>query len=362
MNHQKMRRHDHHHHHQPFHHWQFLAIWLGLTSCSLCSSLQFPKAIGHIVNSNKVVLPGKKYLDCTNTVNERRKLLMKSFSTGALLPFLWVPDAASFFMAEEEGGANDEEQQPYIKEKRRRTEEGDTNSPSVLNPLENRPRAPREALVPATKQRLLLTQCLDLANRMAKDQAQTLLRLREILDPPEDETVQGRSRQGGGGFRTSRQAISMTRRYQMDQKQVEEQLSSSRLSGRSIRASMNVYTANLRFGESYVLTASPEIRKQLIRNDQLPDVRQVITADLDLRDLYRNRVQTLIEDAQAELYKRDGPDPIELQSLLEEASSICDKWFGLISPDDVQEALTLVNDGVIIQLPNQKFRGVNWWS
>jgi hypothetical protein len=65
---------------------------------------------------------------------------------------------------------------------------------------------------------------------------------------------------------------------------------------------MNVYTANLRFGESYLLTASPEVLKKMIREEQLPDVKTVITADLDLRDLYRNRIQTTMEDAQAELY------------------------------------------------------------
>lgn len=65
-----------------------------------------------------------------------------------------------------------------------------------------------------------------------------------------------------------------------------------------MRAVMNLYTANLKFGDSYVLTASAKDKKTYIRNyNQLPGVNQVIASDLDLRDLYRNQVQTKIEDA-----------------------------------------------------------------
>ena len=39
----------------------------------------------------------------------------------------------------------------------------------------------------------------------------------------------------------------------------------------------------------------------MIRADALPGVKTVITADLDLRDLYRNQIQTAVDDLQAEL-------------------------------------------------------------
>ena len=86
-----------------------------------------------------------------------------------------------------------------------------------------------------------------------------------------------------------------------------------------------------------MLTASPEVRKKMIREEQLPDVKTVITADLDLRDLYRNKIQTTMEDAQAELYSPNF-DGVELVDLLQEASSACTTWFGFISPQDAQEA------------------------
>jgi hypothetical protein len=56
------------------------------------------------------------------------------------------------------------------------------------------------------------------------------------------------------------------------------------------------------FGESYTVTATLETKKAYIRaNDGLPDVKAVITSDLDLRDLYRNELQLKVDDAQAEL-------------------------------------------------------------
>lgn len=62
----------------------------------------------------------------------------------------------------------------------------------------------------------------------------------------------------------------------------------------------NYYTRQLSFADEYVLTASKEERKQLIRNDNLPSLTAVITSDLDRRDLYRNQFLTAIDDASAE--------------------------------------------------------------
>ena len=101
---------------------------------------------------------------------------------------------------------------------------------------------------------------------------------------------------------------------------------------------MNIYTANLRFADSYVLTASNEDRRSYIRKyNQLPNVKQVVAADLDLRDLYRNLVETKMEDAQAELYRTEL-DVEELQLLLQEVNDAYRQWFALISESDIQAA------------------------
>jgi hypothetical protein len=133
-----------------------------------------------------------------------------------------------------------------------------------------------------------------------------------------------------------------------------------------VRAAMNLYTANLRFGESYILTASPSVKKALIaKYDGLPDVKLVVTADLDLREWYRNLAQTTIEDIQAELY-REEPDPAELVVLLEEATQSFGAFFYLISENDIREALQLAGElssgTEKVKLPEQKFQGKNWWS
>jgi hypothetical protein len=127
-----------------------------------------------------------------------------------------------------------------------------------------------------------------------------------------------------------------------------------------------LYTANLRFGESYILTASPSVKKALIaKYDGLPDVKLVVTADLDLREWYRNLAQTTIEDIQAELY-REEPDPAELVVLLEEATQSFGAFFYLISENDIREALQLAGElssgTEKVKLPEQKFQGKNWWS
>lgn len=249
------------------------------------------------------------------------------------------------------------------------TVEGDSDNESYPTPSQapssNRPRAPIEALVPATQQLLLLEKAVGLANLLwhntlvgatAKEQKdnQILLdQLKEIFEPPVPST-------------SRKTAVSMTRRYKVDEETVQRAVA-NKLSGAAVRAAMNVYTANLQFGESYTLTASPSVKKELIRKyDGLPDVKQVITADLDLRDLYRNQAQTTIEDIQAELYRQE-PDPGELVVLMMEATKSFGSWFAAISEKDIREALQLAKEITSsgsgkVKLPEQKFQGKNWWS
>jgi hypothetical protein len=196
------------------------------------------------------------------------------------------------------------------------------------SPLSNRPRAPLSALVPAIQQKLLLEQCLDISKQLlatattAADTTSALnlehnnvlfSQLQSIIPPPpEDQNIK-------------------TMRMNTPQKQQQH------LSGPTVRAACNVYTSQLRFADSYVFTADKETKSTLIRRDGgVPSVKQVIISDLDLRDLYRNEWQTLVDDIQAELYH--DRDVVELNSLLTRAMQASKHWFELISPQDVTEA------------------------
>ena len=88
---------------------------------------------------------------------------------------------------------------------------------------------------------------------------------------------------------------------------------------------------NLNFNPTkYVYSGSREEKSRLIREDKLPTATEVIRSDLDARDLYRNAVQTKLDDARAEFVyqKKSGfEDASELVRLLREAQGAIDKWF-----------------------------------
>ena len=114
-----------------------------------------------------------------------------------------------------------------------------------------------------------------------------------------------------------------------------------------MRAAFNYYTQQLSFGDNYVLTASKEEKKKMIRNDELPTLTAVITSDLDLRDLYRNQFLTAIEDVQAEVAYQakqtpDGLDISDTVDLMSQAFIASKKWFDVIAPRDVEEAMDAV--------------------
>mmetsp|Transcript_26426 Transcript_26426/g.40051 ORF Transcript_26426/g.40051 Transcript_26426/m.40051 type:complete len:358 (-) Transcript_26426:203-1276(-) len=118
-----------------------------------------------------------------------------------------------------------------------------------------------------------------------------------------------------------------------------------------VRRAFNIYTTNLNFNRNrYEWKGSTEEKRQRIRSDKLPTTTDVIRSDLDTRDLYRNEVQTALEDAKAEyLYQKkqsgndgDGLDFSELLEILMQAQLSIDKWFKFIPDRDVQAALELV--------------------
>ena len=87
-----------------------------------------------------------------------------------------------------------------------------------------------------------------------------------------------------------------------------------------MRAAFNFYTRQLTYGDEYILTASKEERKKMIRNDELPTLSAVITSDLDQRDLYRNQFLTAIDDAIAESayqVKLNNREEVDLTDLVD---------------------------------------------
>ncbi|KAL7553266.1 hypothetical protein ACHAWF_016521 [Thalassiosira exigua] len=113
-----------------------------------------------------------------------------------------------------------------------------------------------------------------------------------------------------------------------------------------VRRALNIYATNLNFDPNkYVYSGTKEEKSQRIREGRLPTATEVIRSDLDARDLYRNAVQTALEDARAEFVyqKRNGfEDPKELVALLRDARGAIDRWFGFVPDGDVQEALEAV--------------------
>jgi hypothetical protein len=128
-----------------------------------------------------------------------------------------------------------------------------------------------------------------------------------------------------------------------------------------VRAALNAYTDALSFtSASYLLNVDKATRSSMVREDKLPDVKQVITSDMGMRYLYRNQVLTAMDDVKAEfeyeLRKCQPPsstdnssketqmvvleadDWMELLNLLDLADKAIDRWFSLIDSEDVKNA------------------------
>ena len=114
--------------------------------------------------------------------------------------------------------------------------------------------------------------------------------------------------------------------------------------GNEMRRAFNFYTRQLTFADEFVLTASKDERKKMIRNDELPTLTAVISSDLDRRDLYRNDFLTAIDDACAESgyqvkQNAQDVDVTDLVDLIRQAYTALDSWFSLIGQHDVDEAI-----------------------
>ncbi|VEU41219.1 unnamed protein product [Pseudo-nitzschia multistriata] len=118
-----------------------------------------------------------------------------------------------------------------------------------------------------------------------------------------------------------------------------------------VRAALNAYTDALTFStDSYLLTVDRDARSRMVREDRLPDVKQVITSDMGMRYLYRNQVLTAMEDVKAELEYQlmqaggdQGFDGSELLELLGSAGTAMDRWLSLVPPEDLKQAQEFIS-------------------
>ena len=121
----------------------------------------------------------------------------------------------------------------------------------------------------------------------------------------------------------------------------------TRESNSEVRRALNIYTTNLNFDPNkYIYAGSKEEKSKLIRENRLPTVTDVIRSDLDARDLYRNALQTSLDDAKAEyMYqkKNNFEDLSEMMTILRSARDAIDMWFSFIPERDVREAMEIVS-------------------
>jgi hypothetical protein len=134
--------------------------------------------------------------------------------------------------------------------------------------------------------------------------------------------------------------ISAWKRLKRQERRKEEQ--------DEIRAALNIYTTSLNYrSDAYMLNVSPSERSQMVRQDRLPDIKQVIQSDMGLRYLYRNDLLTAMQEVRAELdyqMSQDGEsfEVGDLSQLLKRAQSACNQWFSFIDEADVKEAIIVV--------------------
>lgn len=229
-----------------------------------------------------------------------------------------------------------------------------------------RPFAPTEALLPAARVKLLIEEAL-LAPAWNDQPPAPVVRL--LLEPqnvtlgatlPEVPTQPGRIYQQSyrnvvnelpllerpGALLAQRGEIAAWKRLKRQERLKESQ--------NDYRAAFNLYTSSLSFTtESYLLTVSAPTRSQMIRDDRLPDVKQVIASDMGMRYLYRNQVLTALDEASAELaYQKESGNwnASEVVALIRDAQQACDLWFQLIDPVDVEAAMAVVRSELAISI------------
>jgi len=229
---------------------------------------------------------------------------------------------------------------------------------------EQRPFAPLETLLPAIRVKISIDQAFNLTNLLIantsstnKVNSKTLEQLEDILLKPQDYvktlTLQGVPQKPANLYLNSYKPMKGDLPFQRfivqngDVNAWKRLKKSEKVKERrsEILAALNAYTDALSFSaDSYLLNVDKATQSSMVREDRLPDVKQVITSDMGMRYLYRNQVLTTMDDVKAEFeyqlshVERDGFDGSELLELLALASKAMDRWLSLVNPNDVLEA------------------------
>lgn len=245
-----------------------------------------------------------------------------------------------------------------------------------------KPYAPLSALLPATRIKLWIEKAAEAAKPLTITDTEnrrssylsSLKDLNDILqnppmvfvkEPPLTRSVVASTAQLTAGIssankvdsRQNRRGLNVADRMAaaLNQADVERQWGmlqygeAKKEKSNAFRAAFNYYTQQLQFdGDRFLLTASKEERKQMIRNDKIPTLTAVVVSDLDLRDLYRNQFLTGIDDLRAEVAYQvsQTPETIDIADTLELLSQVrtaCQNWFDLIDPRDVEVAVFAVS-------------------
>lgn len=237
------------------------------------------------------------------------------------------------------------------------------------------PFAPIDALLPATRVKLMIDRAVDIASKLvaAGDNVEIshamLQDLENLLLKPQNfnrgttpiEVPQQPAKSYLDAYTDYRRSVSilekpgalLVQKGEIDAWKRLKRQERLKEDADEIRAALNYYTSNINFNsDKFILTASKDERSKMIREDRIPDVKTVIASDMGLRYLLRNDVLTACDDARAELkYLKQTDanaadnivDGQELLDLLLVAQSACSKWFDLIDEKNVQEALSIVS-------------------
>lgn len=251
---------------------------------------------------------------------------------------------------------------------------GAAKSTNTIDTLK-KPFAPNEALQPAARVKLSIDRAISLTNQLVNDKegststvlSPAFIELERLIIQPQNYVgsfkTQGVPEKPSSLYLKAYQPMAGDLPLQVnlikngdvsawkDLKRIEKEKEKDN----EIRRSFNCYTDYLSFsGENYSLNVDRSTRSSMIRNDQLPDVRQVITSDMGMRYLYRNQILTAMDDVRAELEYQikntessssssGNIDAEELLNLLKEAQRACNRWFDLIDPNDVKVAIESVS-------------------
>lgn len=219
------------------------------------------------------------------------------------------------------------------------------------------PTAPLDALLPATRVKRSIERSIKLTDEAKEGSTEALEELKRIILEPQNYTkslkLQGVPDKPADLYLESYKSMKGDLPFQQflirngdvntwkNLKRKEKEMESTN----EIRAAFNAYTDALLFsGDTYLLNVDKTTRSKMVREENLPPVKEVINSDMGMRYLYRNDLLSAMDEVKAELeyqlsYKEGNRlDFDELLRLLQSAKKACDSWFDLIDSSDVKQA------------------------